>query len=77
MTETIPSLRRKTTLLTSNWSTSMRKDVSSQQRRYNVQSRHLCDIYVYTCTVEPPNNGHIGGGSLVHCREVVLISEVR
>ena len=35
----------------------------------------------YACaaqyTVEPPNNGHIGGGSLVHCREVVLISEVR
>ena len=22
-------------------------------------------------TVEPPNNRHIGGGSLVHCREVV------
>ena len=28
-------------------------------------------------TVKPPNNGHIGGRSLVHCREVVLISEVK
>ena len=28
-------------------------------------------------TVELPNNGHIGGGSLVHYREVVPISEIR
>ena len=28
-------------------------------------------------TVKTLNNGHIGGRSLVHCREVVLISEVR
>ena len=27
-------------------------------------------------TVEPPNSGHIGGGSPVRCREVVPISEV-
>ncbi len=27
-------------------------------------------------TVEPPNNGRIGGRSLVLCREVVPISEV-
>ena len=32
---------------------------------------------IYYNTVKPPNNGHIGGRSLVHCREVVLISEVR
>ena len=25
--------------------------------------------------VEPPNNGHIGSGTFVHCSEVVLISE--
>ena len=27
-------------------------------------------------TVEPPNNGHSGDRPLVHCREVVPISEV-
>ena len=33
-------------------------------------------VCVYGYTVEPPNNGHIGDGSLVLCREVVPISEV-
>ena len=33
----------------------------------------LCNI---AFTVEPPNNGHSGDRSLVHCREVVPISEV-
>ena len=28
-------------------------------------------------TVEPPNNGHSGDRPLVHCREVVPISEVK
>ena len=28
------------------------------------------------CTVKPLNSGHIGGRTLVHCREVVPISEV-
>ena len=27
-------------------------------------------------TVKPPNKGHIGDGSVVPCREVVLFSEV-
>ena len=40
-------------------------------------ARLLASLAVVQDTVEPPNNGHIGGGSLVHCREVVLISEVR
>ena len=31
---------------------------------------------VYTCTVEPLNNGHSGDRPLVRCREVVPISEV-
>ena len=39
----------------------------------NVVFKHTGHWY----TVEPPNNGHIGGESLVRCREVVLISEVR
>ena len=30
----------------------------------------------YGDTVKPPNKGHIGGGSVVPCREVVLFSEV-
>ena len=34
------------------------------------------NAYVQGHTVEPPNNGHIGDGSLVLCREVVPISEV-
>ena len=35
-------------------------------------------LYVDVCTtytVEPPNNGHSGDRPLVHCREVVPISE--
>ena len=32
--------------------------------------------YVYTSTVEPLNNGHIGDERFVHCSEVVPSSEV-
>ena len=28
-------------------------------------------IQVHLCTVEPPNNGHIGDEQFVHCSEVV------
>ena len=33
-------------------------------------------IRILPNTVEPPNNGHIGGRSLVRCKEAVPISEV-
>ena len=31
---------------------------------------------MFLATVEPPNNGHIGGEHFVHCSEVVPSSEV-
>ena len=30
----------------------------------------FADFSIEMYTVKPPNNGHIGGRSLVHCREV-------
>ena len=35
----------------------------------------LCNS-LYGCTVEPPNNGHVGDEHFVHCSEVVPSSEV-
>ncbi len=33
--------------------------------------------YMYECTVEPPNKGHLGISHFVLCLEVVLFSEVK
>ena len=49
------------------------------QRNYSLRRPNDTSykVDINDSTVEPPNNGHIGGRSLVHCREVVPISEVR
>ena len=36
----------------------------------------LQNDFLHGCIVEPPNNGHIGDNSFVHCSEVVASSEV-
>ena len=43
---------------------------------YTKSHDHMSVLYVLQCTVEPLNNGHSGDRPLVHCREVVPISEV-
>ena len=35
----------------------------------------LCDLLCHACTVEPPNNGHLGEMAFVPCRDAVPISE--
>ena len=46
------------------------------QRSGSFRGSNIIEYLHYSNTVEPPNNGHSGDRPLVHCREVVPISEV-
>ena len=60
-------LRRKDTLLTSSWSMSMRKDVSSQQKRYRVHVQLVVLCLPKPCPLAPASLSMISIMSKMTC----------